>query len=179
MPSAGNDPQAPWGISLGRYLLGPEQFGERQPYSGERNLLVFRPNGFRKSIRFLMPNLLQMNNCSMVVIDPKGELAAVTAPCRRIVGEVVIINPFGVLADAPARAGRDASFFFMDEFAALGHLAVIETTWALVRGYLYGVRSDKEAENCSGEASSRATADGSQKSGHEQGNYEITEMQKL
>jgi type IV secretory pathway TraG/TraD family ATPase VirD4 len=26
-------------------------------------------------------------------------------------------------------------FFFMDEFAALGHLAIIETTWALVRGY--------------------------------------------
>jgi len=26
-------------------------------------------------------------------------------------------------------------FFFMDEFAALGHLPIIETTWALVRGY--------------------------------------------
>jgi type IV secretion system protein VirD4 len=26
-------------------------------------------------------------------------------------------------------------FFLMDEFAALGHLSIIETTWALVRGY--------------------------------------------
>jgi type IV secretion system protein VirD4 len=92
---------APWAVSLGRYLLGPEQFGERQVYSGERNLLLFGPNGSGKGTRFLMPNLLQMRDCSMVVIDPKGELAAVTAPYRRTLGEVVIINPFGVLADRP------------------------------------------------------------------------------
>jgi type IV secretion system protein VirD4 len=91
----------PWAVTLGRYLLGPEQFGERQAYGGERNLLLFGPNGSGKGTRFLMPNLLQMRNCSMVVIDPKGELAAVTAPYRRTVGEVVIVNPFGVLADRP------------------------------------------------------------------------------
>ena len=95
------DGNTAWGVALGRYLLGPEQFGERQRYSGERNLLVFGPNGSGKGTRFLMPNLLQMQDCSMVVIDPKGELAAVTAPWRRTVGEVVVINPFGVLADRP------------------------------------------------------------------------------
>jgi hypothetical protein len=42
--------------------FGPEQFGERQPYSGERNLLVFGPNGSGKGTRFLMPNLLQMRD---------------------------------------------------------------------------------------------------------------------
>jgi type IV secretion system protein VirD4 len=89
---------APWAVTLGRYLHGPEQFGERQLYSGERNLLLFGPNGSGKGTRFLMPNLLQMKDCSMVVIDPKGELAAVTARHRRTIGEVVIINPFGVLA---------------------------------------------------------------------------------
>jgi hypothetical protein len=31
----------PWGVTLGRYWHGPEQFGERQRYSGERNLLLF------------------------------------------------------------------------------------------------------------------------------------------
>lgn len=46
-----------------------------------------------------MPNLLQMSGSSIVVVDPKGELAAVTAPYRRSVGKVVIINPFGVLTD--------------------------------------------------------------------------------
>jgi len=91
----------PWAVTLGRYWHGPEKFGERQRYSGERNLLLFGPNGSGKGTRFLMPNLLQMRDCSMVVIDPKGELAAVTAPYRRTVGEVVIINPFGVLADRP------------------------------------------------------------------------------
>jgi type IV secretion system protein VirD4 len=94
----------PWGVTLGRYWHGPEQFGERQRYSGERNLLLFGPNGSGKGTRFLMPNLLQMRDCSMVVIDPKGELAAVTAAYRRTVGEVVIINPFGVLADRPGYA---------------------------------------------------------------------------
>jgi type IV secretory pathway TraG/TraD family ATPase VirD4 len=29
---------------------------------------------------------------------------------------------------------RELLFFFMDEFAALGQLEIIETTWALVRG---------------------------------------------
>ena len=101
MPPARLSGDAPWAVALGRYLHGPEQFGERQRYSGERNLLLFGPNGSGKGTRFLMPNLLQMTDCSMVVIDPKGELAAVTAPYRRTIGEVVIINPFGVLADRP------------------------------------------------------------------------------
>jgi type IV secretion system protein VirD4 len=91
--------ESPWAPTLGRYLRGPEDFGDRQRYAGERHILLFGPNGSGKGTRFLMPNLLQMRDCSMVVIDPKGELAAVTAPYRRTVGEVVVINPFGVLAD--------------------------------------------------------------------------------
>jgi type IV secretion system protein VirD4 len=89
------------GVSFGRYLRAPEDFGERLIYNDERNILLFGPNGCGKGTRFLMPNLLQMQDCSLVVVDPKGELAAVTAPYRREVGEVVIINPFGVLTDIP------------------------------------------------------------------------------
>jgi len=89
-PKLGGDTSG--GVSLGRYLHGPEQFGERQVYAGERNLLLFGPNGSGKGTRFLMPNLLQMTNCSILVIDPKGELAAVTAPYRRTIGDVVITS---------------------------------------------------------------------------------------
>ena len=68
-------------------------------------MLVFGPNGKGKGTRILMPNLLQMRgNRSVVVVDPKGELAAVTAPLRRSLGRVVILNPFGVLTDIPEYA---------------------------------------------------------------------------
>ena len=68
-------------------------------YGGAQHLIVFGPNGKGKGTRILMPNLLQMSGSSLVVVDPKGELAAVTAPFRRTLGRVVIINPFGVLTD--------------------------------------------------------------------------------
>jgi len=35
----------------------------------------------------------------------------------------------------PREAGEPRVLFMLDEFAALGHLSIIETVWALVRGY--------------------------------------------
>ena len=46
-------------------------------------------------------NLLTIENRSIVCIDLKGELAAVTAPYRRTVSDVVIINPFNLHAKTP------------------------------------------------------------------------------
>lgn len=69
-------------------------------YDGERHVLLFGANGSGKGTRILLPNLLDMRGArSLVVVDPKGELAAVSAPFRRSVGRVVILNPFGVLTD--------------------------------------------------------------------------------
>ena len=59
--------------------------------------MLFGPNGTGKGTRFLIPNLLSIKDRSIVVIDPKGELAAVTADYRRTVGDVVMLDPFNVL----------------------------------------------------------------------------------
>src|ERR1700729_2096853 len=80
-----------WDMQRGRY-------GARVMFEGKRapHLLVIGPNGSGKGTRLLIPALLQMSGRSMVVIDPKGELAAVTAAWRRTVGDVVVLNPFGL-----------------------------------------------------------------------------------
>ena len=68
-------------------------------YGGERarNMVICGPNRSGKGSRLLIPNLLWMENRSIFVMDPKGELAAVTARYRRSLGEVVVINPFNML----------------------------------------------------------------------------------
>src|SRR5208283_4353142 len=86
------------GITLGRhYDEATQHVGAKIPYTGERHLLLFGPNGTGKGTRFLIPNLLSIKDRSIIVIDPKGELAAVTADYRRTLGDVVILNPFNVL----------------------------------------------------------------------------------
>jgi type IV secretion system protein VirD4 len=89
----------PSAVTLGRFVNADGSFGKKANYGEDRHVLLFGPNGSGKGMRFLVPNLLQIENRSIVVIDPKGELAAITAPYRRTIGEVIIINPFGVLAD--------------------------------------------------------------------------------
>ncbi len=93
---------SPDSIVLGRHVRTDgtkPTVGRKMRYGGELHTLVFGPNGSGKSTRLLLPNLLELENRSIVVVDPKGELAAVSAPFRRKVGKVVIINPFGILAD--------------------------------------------------------------------------------
>jgi len=92
---------APDAIALGRLVERDYGVTNKLRYGGSQGVVVFGANGKGKGTRVLMPNLLQMSGSSVVVTDPKGELAAVTAPFRRTLGRVVIINPFGVLTDLP------------------------------------------------------------------------------
>jgi energy-coupling factor transporter ATP-binding protein EcfA2 len=90
------------GIILGRhYDDETKRIGERVIYQGERHLLLFGPNGSGKNTRFLTPNLLSIKDRSIIVIDPKGELAAITAAYRHKAGnDVKILDPFGKLHEA-------------------------------------------------------------------------------
>jgi type IV secretion system protein VirD4 len=95
------------GLYLGRYLDEEAQLLlDKIVYHGERHLILFGPNGSGKGVRFLMPNLLgdYLKGRSVVVIDPKGELAAVCAACRHWMengrpDSVKILDPFGKLRE--------------------------------------------------------------------------------
>jgi type IV secretion system protein VirD4 len=68
-------------------------------YTGDRHLITIGPNGSGKSRRLLVPNLCMLTGWSMLVIDPKGELAMMTAAHRKAAGsEIVTLDPFGVIA---------------------------------------------------------------------------------
>src|ERR1700739_3266779 len=97
------------GLHLGHFWDdATEKFGRRQVYEGERHAILFGPSGTGKGTRFLMVNLLSdcLDDRSVIVIDPKGELAAVTALHRHNLRtadgtrhQVKIIDPFGKLQD--------------------------------------------------------------------------------
>ena len=118
------------GIALGRhYDEATQRAGNKIVYAGERHVLLFGPNGTGKGTRFLIPNLLSIKDRSIIVIDPKGELAAVTADYRRTLGDVVMLNPFDVLGLGsagfnPLAALDPASPNFYDDAAALGEALI-------------------------------------------------------
>jgi type IV secretion system protein VirD4 len=119
------------GIPLGRhYNDATREPGAPIDYFGERHLIVFGPNGSGKGTRFLVPSLLTINDRSILVIDPKGELCAITQAYRRTVGEVVILNPFNVLGlgsdgfNPLALLNPDDRATFYDDAAALGEALI-------------------------------------------------------
>ena len=117
-------------IYLGQYATPQgKRPGTNLPYSGERHILLFGPNGTGKGTRLLVPNLLSLQNRSIVVIDPKGELAAITAAYRRTLGDVVILNPFGVLGLPsagfnPLAALDPDSNTFIDDATGIGEALI-------------------------------------------------------
>ena len=118
------------GIILGRhYDDATQEAGDLITYKGERHLLLFGPNGTGKGTRFLVNNLLTLTDRSIVVIDPKGELAAITAYYRSTVSNVVLLNPFNVLGLGSAGFNPEAALdpqepHFYDDAAALGEALI-------------------------------------------------------
>jgi type IV secretion system protein VirD4 len=98
------------GLHLGYFYDDKTQRASgRRIYEGERHAIVLGPTGTGKTTRLLMANLLSdcLNDHSVIVIDPKGELAAVTAKYRHelrdskgVRHQVKILDPFGKLHEA-------------------------------------------------------------------------------
>lgn len=87
-------------ITLEGFLLGyvPDASGAMQPlsYIGVRHLLTIAPNRSGKGISAIIPNLLRYLG-SVLVIDPKGENAMITAKCRAALGQAVhVVDPWGI-----------------------------------------------------------------------------------
>lgn len=72
---------------------------EMHRYTGDRHLVTVGPNGSGKTRRLLIPNLCYLKNWSMVVVDPKGTLAALTGAYRASLPghTVIVVDPFRVL----------------------------------------------------------------------------------
>jgi type IV secretion system protein VirD4 len=68
-------------------------------YPGEAHLITVAPTRSGKGRDVLIPALLEYDG-SCIVIDPKGQLAAVTGPERARMGQrIVILNPFNILPE--------------------------------------------------------------------------------
>ena len=69
-------------------------------FPGESHLILTAPSGAGKGRDILIPALIEFEG-SMVVIDPKGQLAAVTGPHRAkgLRQRVFVLNPFNILPE--------------------------------------------------------------------------------
>lgn len=98
-------------------FVGYKPDGEMATYKnegrskGEGHLFLSAPPRSGKARDILIPALLHYEEGSCIVIDPKGQLAAVTGPQRARLGQrVIILNPFHILpevlcADSPEHFG--------------------------------------------------------------------------
>lgn len=92
----------PKGVRLGYN----SEFTEVFRYPGAAHLITVAPTRSGKGRDVLVPALLEYEG-SCIVIDPKGQLAAVTGPQRARMGQrVLILNPFKILSDVLAPGTR-------------------------------------------------------------------------
>lgn len=82
------------GIRLGRF--GDHETAKPLHYASDRHLLTIAPTRSGKGVASIIPNLLTYGG-SMLVIDPKGENAMITAGRRVAMGQSVrVVDPWGI-----------------------------------------------------------------------------------
>lgn len=83
-------------LGAGGILIGQTEKGQPLRYDGERHLVTFGNTRAGKFTTVQAPVLFSLDR-PMLVIDPKGQAAAVTERARREMGhKVFIVNPFGL-----------------------------------------------------------------------------------
>lgn len=93
-------PGKPAGFALGRVPAAPAGLDARFRFTG--HVVTVAPTGSGKGIGAVIPNLLDYPG-SALVLDVKGENAAVTARARRALGQAVYaVDPFAVNGDGGA-----------------------------------------------------------------------------
>jgi type IV secretion system protein VirD4 len=119
--------RTPFGFSFGSPLTSPETgFVDPILLNREGHLLTVAPTGAGKGVGCIVPALLHYDGPA-IVIDPKGENAAITAERRRALGqEVVILDPMGIVEGSkgtfnPLDLIDPRSASGVDEAAALVH----------------------------------------------------------
>jgi len=126
--------------------------------SGEGHLFLSAPPRSGKARDILIPALLQYDQGSCIVIDPKGQLAAVTGPERARMGQrVKILNPFNILPDVLA-PGTPHHFQGLEDHVTFG--AKFNPMAALDPG------SDTFGADCDNIADSIVTHDGGDRENH-------------
>lgn len=88
-------------IAAPRPMQKPDGSPWRVKFGGPEHILTIGPTRSGKGRRLLTPELIHDTDRSIIVVDPKGELARWTASHRAKFGEVYAVDPFGVLADVP------------------------------------------------------------------------------
>jgi type IV secretion system protein VirD4 len=93
-----------------KIILGVHPSGQLVTHASDTGIITIGETGSGKWLTSVGLNLFNYRGGSMLVFDPKGEIAATTAAYRAQFGKVVVLNPFDVLYETPA---QQAAFPFM------------------------------------------------------------------
>lgn len=123
--------------------LGTVMDGEREReifYHGERHCLISAPTRSKKGTSQIVPNLLTYQG-SVMVIDPKGENALITAKARQDMGQkVMVVDPWQIATIDGVETAR----FNPLEWLVLGDPDISENAMLLADAIIVKT-GDKEA----------------------------------
>jgi type IV secretion system protein VirD4 len=97
LPTRDSKPKNPY---LGFFVetVGGKPKPVRLKYDGPKHLLCFGSPGSNKTTGLVVPNMMMLKR-SIICIDPKGQICAITRRARAAMGKVIVLNPMGVLVD--------------------------------------------------------------------------------